>query len=282
MFSSTAIGAGKITEVTKSYIQKNAIILKDRGAIDKRVFDSLKSHLIITIGEMHGSNEIQDFTRRLAEEYCRNGTHLIVGLEIDRSNQTAIDNYMQSGDDSMLRSMPHFNTKWDDGRKSIAMASLIRSLQKLPNLRIIAFDSSDIHDAQERDSKMAQLLLEKIGSDPNARVLLLAGSVHSSAGYGSPFDAHYRPMAYELCHLQNSKIKPSDVYAIKVIFEKGQTWCMVDGNAVGPHDWRRSDTFTDSIAANSYFLPLEKLSEDGYNAVLFIRTLSASRPYIEN
>jgi hypothetical protein len=74
-------------------------------------------------------------------------------------------------------------------------------------------------------------------------------------------------------------IERSKIYTVLVESQVGEAWYSSGGQS-GPHQLPKYDRSLDNaVPWNAYFLPLDKPDSRGFNAILFIRTLTASSPY---
>jgi erythromycin esterase-like protein len=250
------------------------------------MLEILTRHRVIAVGERHGSCEIPAFVSTLAQQLLKEGPSLSIALEIDIQNQAGLDAYVETLDENVLLSIPHFASASDDGRASLAMAALIQTLATKPNVKFCAFDAHmsawRTPDDQGRDSAMAENLNRFVVQYPSQRVLVLCGNVHSSNSVGSFFDPNFRPMIYELCHqhAESSIIKPDDIYSILVDFDSGQTWSKSSEHSTPPTTWHSNNSrFSEPTSLQSYFLPFGKEKFHGHDALVFIRILTASPPF---
>jgi hypothetical protein len=273
-------------DITAEEVRERAISLDSGSELPEQMVNILKPFRVITVGELHGSNEIPEFVAKLAGRLSKDGSPLVVALEIYRPlNQNGIDQFVKSGDESILKSLPHFSVPTQDGRGSTAIARLLKTLRAYPSIQIAAFDmgakTTGPDRGQERDSRMATTLADVMRQNPGSRVIVLAGDVHSAVSVGSFFDPKYRPLGYELSHQEDSAVKPNEVYSILVRYQGGQSWFRSGDNLPAAHTLdTEHNVLTDAVKWNSYFLPLKNLSRNGYNSVLFIRSLTASAPYV--
>ncbi|MBX9877266.1 MAG: hypothetical protein K2Y22_02300 [Candidatus Obscuribacterales bacterium] len=251
-----------------------SIAIENSTHIPISIVKVLRDCRIVCIGEFHGSKEIPEFVDSLAGQLSDDGSDLIVGLELPRDHQKFIDEYMKTGDEEILKSMPIFNCPVQDGRGSTAMASLIKHLRTMPAIKVIAFDPISAKNPQDRDNSMAEFLAKQLQSAPNKRLLILCGNVHAANRVGMSFDRTFCPMANHLAQL-----RPDDrIYTIVAKFQNGTTWSLTPNNKGGPVVHKRKPCSIEHGASDCYFLPY-KQSTNGYNAELFIRTLSLSEPY---
>lgn len=186
-----------------------------------------QAHRVLLVGELHGTWEVPGIVAGLASNLGADERPLIVGLEIWRSEQAALDRYLASAgtgeDRAALLAGPFWATR--DGRSSEAMVDLIERLRVLAlkaPLAMVAFDiaeESDITGA-ERDRSMGELLLARLESMPEARLLVLAGNFHTRIQAGAPWDPAHDFMGHFL--------RGHDPYAVEIMGVKGSTWMCPD------------------------------------------------------
>lgn len=186
-----------------------------------------QAHRVLLVGELHGSWEVPGIVAGLATNLLADERPLLVGLEIWRSEQPALDRYVASAgtgeDRERLLAGPFWATR--DGRSSEAMVALIERLRALAlkaPLAVVAFDieaGSDITGA-ERDRSMGELLLARLESMPDARLLVLAGNFHTRIQSGAPWDPTHDFMGHFL--------REQDPYAVEIMGVKGSTWMCPD------------------------------------------------------
>ena len=102
-------------------------------------------HRVMLVGELHGTWEVPGIVAGLATNLSADERPLIVGLEIWRSEQAALDRYLASAgtaeDREALLAGPFWATR--DGRSSEAMVDLIERLRVLAlkaPVQLVAFD----------------------------------------------------------------------------------------------------------------------------------------------
>ncbi|MBK8067578.1 MAG: hypothetical protein IPK27_08075 [Rhodanobacteraceae bacterium] len=186
-----------------------------------------QAHRVLLVGELHGSWEVPGIVAGLATNLLADERPLLVGLEIWRSEQAALDRYLASAgtgeDRERLLAGPFWATR--DGRSSEAVVALIERLRALAlkaPLAVVAFDieaESDITGA-ERDRSMGELLLARLESMPDARLLVLAGNFHTRIQSGAPWDPAHDFMGHFL--------REQDPYAVEIMGVKGSTWMCPD------------------------------------------------------
>lgn len=134
----------------------------------------------VLFGEFHGTTEIPAFFADVVCQARRSGRPLKIGLELEPSEQGALDAFMRSDAPS-----PAFQHSSPDGRRSAAMITLLRRLRELRaaghDLEVFAFRRAPVTWRSQADSEaaMASGLRDMGESDARALVLALMGNVHS-------------------------------------------------------------------------------------------------------
>lgn len=263
-----------------TYIQKNAMP-NPGDKLNSKIVSLLEKFRILAIGELHGNNQTPLIAARIAEALT--DTHdVVLGLEIEQQNQYGLNEYLRTGDKKVLRLLGHFAREYQDGRSSVAMVELLERVRQNSRIQVIAFDPDFSNDEQDRDTKMAQHIIEVVAAHPLKKLVLLAGNIHSATKIGSPFDPKFRPMAYQLSALPQSPIKSSEVLSIITRHENASLWVCANDNSAdcGPKDLNRNHSaYVTAVPFDSYFLMEPKLSPEGYLATWFTRTVKVSPPF---
>lgn len=262
------------------YIRQNSIEVTS-GTLDSSVVSNLQKYRVIAIGEHHGNDKTPLIAAEIAEALAATDD-VILALEIQQQNQYGLNEYVRTGDKYVLRILGHFAREYQDGRSSVAMVELLDQVKGNPRIQILAFDPDFSMDGQDRDTKMAQNILKAIGNQPNKKVVVLEGNIHSATKIGNFFDPNYRPMAYQLSALANSPIKSSDVLSIMTRYENASIWACTNGNAAdcGPMKFKKdTSAYSSAVSFDSYFLVEPVLSPEGYLATWFNRTVDVSLPF---
>jgi len=224
---------------------------------------------VIWVGEMHGTKEAPELFLGLIKLVSAN--HIappVVALEIPAKDQAVIDRYLVSGDDSLLRASSAFNSEFKDGKSSEAMARLLSALRGEKLAAVVCFDAVLATSAQDRDTKMAEALLQATDRFPSSKLLVLSGSVHSRTVVGTAWDPKYRPAAFELSRSFASLV------SFIIGFEGGTAW------------YRTKDGFGEQKiigtrwegTANHYIV-IKPEPIRGHNGVIFTRRLTGSPPW---
>jgi hypothetical protein len=139
----------------------------------------------IIVGERHGTAEVPALFGDLACLASARGP-LIVGLEMEADQQAALDAFLSS-DGSLLaqqawRRSKHWRLR--DGRGSEAMWAMIERLRTLKaqgrDVSALAF-MHQANSIEARESAMAEAWRAALKNRPEARLLILIGSVHAES-----------------------------------------------------------------------------------------------------
>lgn len=192
-------------------------------------------HRLLVLGEYHGTRETPLLVRQLVDDYSRDGTPVVLALELPRSEDAALAAYLASEGDAdamkALRSGRYWSVIGDrhDGRRSHDMLELIEAVRALRvqgrAVQVIGYDLVvSTRGNQNRDDAMAANLRQAYAQLPgNARLLVLTGNVHAmrQRPANAPPEMQQRPMAATLADL--------DLYSVRLDALKGSIWgCLPD------------------------------------------------------
>lgn len=233
---------------------------------------------IVMLGEMHGSREVPAFTGNLACRAAMAGHAVIVGLEIPRVEQAAVDRYLASGgstgDREALVAGAHWKRPDQDGRSSRAMVDLIERVRALRQsghkVEVLAFDNGKYDAWNERDAGMAQAILARAKAAPEAFVVTLSGNLHNRTAPGLPWDQKLVPMGVHV------KAGHGRTLSLDVRYEGGTVWMCEQNRGCGAHDLEAKDQPYDGRAIDTS----EAARKPGIDGVFFVGTLSASPPAV--
>jgi hypothetical protein len=260
---------------SESFIKLNAIRIA-REQLPPVLLSRLSKTKLLMIGEMHGTNESPKLIERFVRLFTKAGKTVLVGLEIPSGEQALIDQFLSTGDSSLLKRSPFFNAKFQDGRESIAIANLLIALRGIEGVRIVCFDISD--NRKERDLGMASNFVnarERLKPDV---AITLSGNCHSKLSNNQVCTPGEDPMGMDILKLSGD-LSPESVTSLNVRYESGASWSAM-ADFIGVHEWPKVFTpYTTAVSWNSYFLSEPPLTDDGYNAAFFFRSVSASLPY---
>jgi len=187
-------------------------------------------HRLLVLGEMHGTREIPLLVRQLVDDYSRDGTPVVLGLEVPTAQTAPMQAYLDSDGSPAARQRLSAAPFWavaddqHDGRRSRDMLDLIDALRVLKAsgraVQVMGYDAiSDGTDAQQRDDGMAQAVRRAYAALPaTGRLLVLTGNVHAMLKIpeGAPKEMQRRPMASQLADLH--------AYTVNISARSGAFW----------------------------------------------------------
>ena len=241
--------------------------------------DVIARGTVVMLGEMHGNVEMPAFAGNLACRAAVAGHAVIVGLEIPRVEQAAIDVYLASegsaADRQALLRGEHWQRSYQDGRSSAAIAELIERARRLRKdghaVDVLAFDTGSYDDWNARDAGMAAIILERTKATPDAFVVTLSGNLHNRTAPGLPWDASLVPMGV---HVKAGHEKRT--LALNGLYEGGSTWMCDPEGKCGAQEVNFKDF--------PYEMPTidtgEGARSQGLDGVFFVGPLSPSPPAV--
>ncbi|MHC1655329.1 calcium-binding protein [Stenotrophomonas maltophilia] len=187
-------------------------------------------HRMLVLGEFHGTRETPLLVRQLVDDYSRDGTPLILALELPRAENPTLGDYLDSDGGAVARRHLHDRAYWTvrddqhDGRRSRDMLAMIEALRALKaqgrDITIVGYDvNHNDGDNQARDDRMAAELRRLYRRLPEgARMVVLTGNVHAMLQRpdGTPPEMQKRPMA--------SGLRDLDIYSVRLQAQHGQFW----------------------------------------------------------
>jgi hypothetical protein len=185
------------------------------------IYEKLKDSKAILIGELHGTNESPEYVEGMVDLWLKKGRKVILGLEIDGSEQIKVDSFLSSGDFSIIKKSPFFNRQYKDGRSSGAMGELIKSCYGKSNLKIICIDIANSRKAMNRDSMMAVCIKNTIKSNPESAMITLTGNVHNKLD-SNKFG---KTMGYWMYKMPFPVLNQKEIALVDAVFDKGAAWC---------------------------------------------------------
>lgn len=197
----------------------------DAPAPMDQLLDKAAAHRLLLVGEIHGTAEVPALIGDLAARMAADEDALVVGLEIPRDEQKAIDAFLDSAGTSADRAKllrgKFWTRDYQDGRSSVAMADLLERMRQLrlkQQIDVLALDlvPGAGTEGDARDRGMAERLTDALDAKPEARALLLAGNFHTRVQKGAPWDENHEFLGYRL-----RQFKP---YAVEIMGIGGSVW----------------------------------------------------------
>jgi len=237
---------------------------------------------VILVGEIHGTKTTLELFGTIVSAVADKKSKTLVILEITQISQAAIDEFIKTRDESILRKDPFFSRTYQDGRSSKAMVMLLKKLANLPNTTVLCMDPMvgiQTMTGQERDTAMANFINDKrVGYD---HTLVLSGNIHSSITVGTPWEKDYRPMGYELKNMAKD-LSPDQLMNVLVRYGKVDSWnCQgEDSLSCSAHYGKEFPTDYSKAVSFPSYLVWENELIDGHGATVFIRSAEISLPFV--
>lgn len=180
---------------------------------------------LVIFGERHGTNEAPALVYQFVCQMVMSGKSAGVALEIPSREQPLIDAYLASdgthADRLALLRGSFWQSNFQDGRASTAMANLMENLRRLNAetnaVRVVAMDGG--LPGMKRDESMARTLEATMGRSASDKWVALVGNVHAAKVSLFQSNPDYRSFAYHL-----AAVKP---YSVSIEFRSGTAWnCM--------------------------------------------------------
>ncbi len=229
-------------------------------------YDLIAEKRVVWLGEMHGTREGPRLFLGLVRLVSRHhASPPVVALEIPTTEQRALDRYLVTGDDAVLRASPFFKSEIKDGRSSVAMVQLLSQLRAEKLAAVLCFDSVAATTPQERDTAMAQNLKRFAKKYPDAKLLVLSGGIHAQRVDGTDWDPKYRPAAFELSPWLDS------IVTFDLAFESGTIWALTD-KGFAEHKVK-GERWTGTAP---HYITLHPQRTHGYDGAIFTRKLTGS------
>ncbi len=253
-----------------AHIKENAIKINKLDSLNNSVYKLLSKYQLIMVGEMHGTNEPATFLVGLAQLFVNNGDSIQIGLELPTEE---IENYIKYRNDSSIYNSVFFSKKPIDGRENYAWAEIIKTFNKIKNVRLFFFDTNkkDYEVSKNRDSLMYIKIKKQIQNNSGWKTITLSGNIHNML-------LQYRninPMAYYL--KMDKDLNFSDkICSINHRYKSG-TMYNNTGNGLELKKMGSPDSeYSTSVDYQSYFVFLPSSLMDKYNAVFFTKNVTAA------
>lgn len=252
---------------------------------------------LILFADLPGTEEIPQFVGEAACHQAISGIQVVIGLEIPRDEQQALEAFLEGPgkdeDRARLLGRGFWRRANQDGRSSVGTMELLEYARELKaNHRPVTAFAYDEPSAQgaERDAAMARNISAWREHHPSALFLVLSGSAHVSMRGPRSWEDRM-PMAVHLRKIERWLVTLTPGY------EGGWVWSCLgpDSDRIncgvhpvyGRYTPSRPHTYLpgpgDVRPEHDRFVSLwRRPSPDGYQGVYFVGPLSASPPAIES
>ncbi|MGD8376700.1 MAG: PQQ-binding-like beta-propeller repeat protein [Acidobacteriota bacterium] len=147
---------------------------------------------VLLLGELHGTVEGPATVSRVVAAALARGLPVTVGLEIPREEDARVQAFLRSAgaqdDRAAMLAGPFWQSSYQDGRRSEAMANLIDDLRRRAgdDVGLILFDRSrPAAGSAEREEWMADSLASFATAHPDRLLVVLVGNLHARLTVGS-------------------------------------------------------------------------------------------------
>ncbi|MDH3743776.1 MAG: PQQ-binding-like beta-propeller repeat protein [Acidobacteriota bacterium] len=239
----------------------------------------LKPRTVLVLGEIHGTVEAPAMVSRIAAWALDRGQSVTVALEIPREEEALVTGFLASAgtlvDRQAFLAGPFWQSGYQDGRASEAMATLLQDLQRLmasgEPLRVVLIDQRGAR-GEDREQAMADALAAAVSSAPEGFTISLVGNLHAQLARGAGHGVD-EPMALRIAEL----LPNSRVIALEVASSGGTAW------VCGGH---RTSGCGLSALGGGEIHRTERVSLDvqlvgGFHGSLSVGTIHASPPAVE-
>lgn len=179
------------------------------------------------------------------------------------------------------------------------MVQMLSSLRYIDNVKILCSLSKDLPSKatfqeiqEERDFKWASYILKYFCLKEQPCVVVLGGSLHMSLIPHMITNVSLKTMGYYLLHSDECSLTSKQILSIDIKSKEVNAWgCFTDigGNINHLPSMRcgemntsnPDDNYSTALNWDRYFL-MENSVQEGGNATLFIRKLTASRPFFQD
>jgi hypothetical protein len=183
LFASTVVLVSLALSTTSA--AEEAATAKD-DSIPAQLAGVLKSSNVLVIGELHGTQESPGLVGDVVSQLSKDEPW-IVGLELVKEAQPAIDRFLADPKDGPFQTVPELQAASKYGSFSSATVALLTKLRAMIRSgqkgRVVLFDGSDTFTSAEvRDNAMADRLRAAFKQSPGAKLIVLTGNLHAAAG----------------------------------------------------------------------------------------------------
>ncbi len=243
---------------------------------------ALEPHLehgtVLVLGEFHGTVEAPALVGRAVKLALEKQLPVTVGLEIPRAEEPRVRTFLASSgeppDRDGLLAGPFWQSSYQDGRGSQAMAALLEDLRRLAvaghDLRVVCFDRRGVQ-AVEREQSMADALASAITVAPRNLTIVLVGSLHAGLRRGG-VPGVSDSMAVRLARL----LPETRLLALKLAYSGGTAWtCSSDGGCGIGRFTGHDRNVPPHVTVH------QTLSRSGFHGVAYAGEIHASPPAVE-
>ena len=213
--------------------------------------------------------EVPQFVLQLIKIMNENTKSLTIGLEIEKTLQDEINEFLKNGDFQQLLKLDYF--KSTDGRASIAMGELLKELRHIEGIQIICFDIESGSGTEiNRDSLMAVNLAN---SFTDGQMVILTGNLHANLKEGY-WRSNFKSAIY---HFNKMKDLGDKLISLNTYFGGGTIWnCMQDGCKERAAD--SNSRIRERFELDNFIGIFNDVHPSGYSGFIYFDKVTASKP----
>jgi hypothetical protein len=265
LLAALTIWCAASAQTTRDLIRNNARPIATTAFLPDSMAKALRPFRVVMVGEMHGTREPAQFAGALAEAFARTGDSVLLGVEI---RGESLGTFPRDRNEASLLASPFFQGATGDGRNSGAWKDLLLGAVKNPRIGLFFFDAR----GGARDSMMAVNIVRAMEEHPGWKVVTLSGNMHNKVRPigGTRMAASYllqaagKELAGRLC-------------SINIAYGEIAMWGDM-GDGLKLHTGKSDNIYAQAAPSDNYLLLLDPRSDYDYNAILFVRNLTASAP----
>ncbi len=244
---------------------------------------ALRPRTVLVLGELHGTMEAPAWVGRVADLALGEGLVVTVGLEIPRAETARVRAFLASAgktaDRDRLLAGPFWQSSYQDGRRSEAMAELLEELRRHAEagrpVRVVCFDQQRGR-AADREQAMAEALVAAVTESPREFTIVLTGNLHARLSRSGRISD---PMALRVARL----LPESRLVTLELRYSGGTAWVCGGGGCgasqVGGHDLGASPRLIldEQLGHGSVPVPVPG---DGFHGGFYAGEIHASPPAV--
>jgi len=151
----------------------------------------LEPGTVLLLGELHGTEESPAFVSRVVSLALGKGRSVTVAFEFPHEETNRFETFLASAGDAADRTAllagPFWQSSYQDGRRSLAMAQLLDDLRQHVNdgdpVRVVLFDRAGPR-GPESEEAMTVALASGVTAAPGDIIITLVGNAHARLARG--------------------------------------------------------------------------------------------------
>ncbi len=248
---------------------------------------SLKPGGVVMLSDLLGTNESVGSLQGVVCYALRSGLKVTIALSIPGEEQVRVNAFLASDGGPEARAAliagPFWVRPWQDGRSSEAMVRLLETVRawRASGLSVAVLATDVQFPGNPRNAYMSARLLEHRAQNPQRVIIAFLGNVHSSLKPGNDWEPDSLPVGYRLL----AAGVPVESY--DVAFITGKQWiCRLSALGqvrCGSYTVRPGPKQAEpraSLATKPFISRFPFRSREGFDGLLFVGRVTASRPAI--